>query len=472
MSIDLSSRNYLQGMEWAAKPRNKIDTVTARPVNTDTTSAVVHTHVLTTGKTPAGVELTLPMADSDSTYSVFKSMYNMRSSGSWTSMMGTAKVFLTTIKGSYTVTLESPPASTPRASWSLEGKTQYLTRGQKTVEEINNNCDYYKEYCKYVADNAAGTEELRDNRSYDTTQRGTLKDGLLMDYSQGSIPLYPWLRQITGDLPAGLTEAEYLVSSYRPKAEDVFCEWNNQSQAKAWAPQYASWNTYGVTDKIRQGPYTYTPESMQPNSIAERSIPLVPSWKYSFYCNVIKINDVTFQVDYELPVRYFQAAAARAVGPVVHTDEWDRDSYAFKDVVSQITITLTADTFNSSDSEISYSLDGAGKLTTNVLNDYPLIFARNEFITLNTKWNEEPWITAMPEYLLTKYKNGKYIVRCTVTAKWALVNNIHINTQLKVRQQDGTYITRGGVPVTFEVKNIEKVFRADTFTYDLKLLEV
>ena len=469
MALDLGPRNYRQGMKWSLRPKNKIDTVTMQPVSNKVTSTTIHTQTITSGKTPSGVAITLPMADTDRTITQGKQMTNQRSATGWTARMGAAYVYLTTIKGSYTVTLTSPPVSTPRARWSLAGTTQFLTRGQKTVDEITDNCSILSNFCEYVANNAAGTSSISNNKSYDRTNRKDYKDGLLMNYGQGSIPMYPWLRQTTGEWPGGVI-AEYLPSNYRPKAEDVFCEWNNGSDAD-WLPQYTSWNTYNISGKIRQGPYTWYAQSGSGDP-QDHFIPMIPSWRYSFYCNVTRIDALNYRVDYELPVRYFQAAAAKAVGSFIHTTEIRRDSYAFKDVISQITITLTADTLDDSSSDLSYSLDDSDNLTTNVINEHPLSFDRNELITLDAKWGSDTWITAMPKYILTEYKNGKHVISCTVSAEWALLNNIHINTQLKVRRQDGAYITRSETPIVFEVKNIEKSFKSSEFVYNLKLLEV
>lgn len=469
MALDLNPRNYLQGMKWSLKPKNKIDTVIMQPLSNKVTQTVVHTQVLTSGTTPSGTQLSLPMDDNDRTFTQAKTMFNQRSSALWSAVMGVAYVYLTTIKGSYTVTLGTPPTTTPRASWSLVGSTQYLTRGQKTVDEINTNCAPSSPFCKYISDNAAGTSTMVGNKSFDKTQRATLKEGLLLDYGQGSVPMYPWLRKTTGEWPGGKI-IEYLTSRYRPSVEDVFCEWDNGSDAD-WLPQYSSWSTYNVTGKIRQGS-TARYAQAGAGDVVDHFIPLVPSWRYTFYCNVTRIDSVTFRVDYELPVRYCQAAAAKAVGSIIHTNEHRRDSYAFKDVISQITITLTADTLDDTTQDVSYSLDSNGDLTTNIINDHPLSFAHNELITLDAKWGASKWTTTMADYILHNYENGKHIVKCTIPAEWALSNNIHINTQLQVRQQNGQYITRAGEVITFEVKNIEKTFKSSAFVYELKLLEV
>lgn len=80
--------------------------------------------------------------------------------------------------------------------------------------------------------------------------------------------------------------------------------------------------------------------------------------------------------------------------------------------------------------------------------------------------------TSAPWNLLTKYIKGKYIVKCDISAKFILRNNIRVGTQTIIKQQDNTYINRNGIKSIFEVKNIEKRFEGSQFVYTLTLLEV
>ena len=124
---------------------------------------------------------------------------------------------------------------------------------------------------------------------------------------------------------------------------------------------------------------------------------------------------------------------------------------------------------------VSYSLgDTAGTLTTDVLNEHPINFTKNELITSQTYVGSSDvlWTQYMAKHLLTKFENGKYIVECEVPATWALRNDIHINSQLNIQLQDGTYITRGTDTCVFEVKTIEKRFRNTDFIFSLRLMEV
>lgn len=469
MSIILKPNTYLQGMLWQIKPKTKVDTVNMSPILNSVKTEVVDTHELTSGKTPSGTAITLPLADSDNAASAGKLMSCSRSTSTWFAVMGYARTSLTTIKGSYQVHFSTPPARTPTATWSIDGNTQYLSRGAKTVDEINNSGVNNSEVCTFIKNNKAGEESFVGSKSYDNVNRSSFKEGLLMDYSQSSIVMYPWIRKTTGEWPGGII-AEYLTSSYRPKEADIFCEWNNGSDAD-WLPPYENWNTYNLSDKIRQGPYTWRAAAGS-EPAQNHFIPLIPSWTYSFYCRVTKLNSYDYQVDYELPVRYFQVAAAKAVGSVIHSTEIRRDSYGWKDVASKITITLQAGTFDESVEQLSYSLDSSGNLTQDVINDYPISIEQNDLVTMDAMWGSEKWVERMPKYLLTEYKKGKYVLECTVKADWALINNIGINTEIQVKLQNGQFISKNGSTTTFAVKTIEKSFKNSEFVYNLRMLEV
>lgn len=468
MAIILKPNTYLQGMLWQIKPKTKIDTVNMSPMRNSVRTEIVDTHELTSGETPSGTAITLPLADNNGAASAIRIMTCNRSSATWFAVMGFACTSLTTIKGSYQVHFDTPPARTPTATWSIEGDTQYLTRGAKTVDEIANSV-YDSAACTFIEDNKAGEEAFVNSKSYDNVNRSEFEEGLLMDYAQSSIVMYPWIRKTTGEWPGGMI-GEYLTSLYRPKEADIFCEWNNGSDAD-WLPPYENWNTYNLSGKIRQGPYTwYAATGSEP--VQNHFIPMIPSWTYSFYCRVTKINSYDYQVDYELPVRYFQVAAAKAVGSWIHSVEIRRDSYGWKDVASKVTITLQAGTFDESTEQLSYSLDGSGNLTENVINAHPISIEQNDLVTMDALWGSDTWVERMPEYLLTEYQKGKYVLECTVKADWALINNIRINTEIQVKLQNGQFISENGSTTTFAVKTIEKSFKNSEFVYNLRMLEV
>lgn len=463
----LRPRIYASNLEWSLLPKNKIDTVSMSPYLNKTATQVMHVQELTSGLVN-GVEVTLPMSNAMRNITDYEIMSNSRSTALWSSVMGSAAVYLSTIQGSYTVHLTVPPATTPRAVWSLEGTTEYTQRGVATVETIDANTGL-DVIANYITNNKAGTEDIIDNKSTDNYNRANLASGLLVNYNQGWVPLFPWIRDTTGSPPSNMLVYEYLQSRYRPREENILTTWNNDESGSDWLPQFSGWNTYNQTGAVRQGPYRWLASSSTDN-IPDRFIPIVNK-KYRFKCNVKKLNDYDYQVDYDLPVRYMYIAGAKAVDSVWHNNVKGQDSYAFKDVISKITIELVSGTFTDDTNDLSYSLEDS-QLTEDAANEHILTFAKNELITMQTKWGDDLWTQKMSKTILDKLKDGKYVVKCSVPASWAIQNRITINSQMNVQLQNGEYITRNGFVSVFEVKNIEKRFQNNSFTYELQMLEV
>lgn len=93
----------------------------------------------------------------------------------------------------------------------------------------------------------------------------------------------------------------------------------------------------------------------------------------------------------------------------------------------------------------------------------------NYYVTLREK---APWVEVIAEQLLTKYKDGKYTCKCTITATWAERNNVKIDTEVQVKLYNGKMVTRKGTVCTFKIKNITRRYSREEFVYDITLLEV
>lgn len=189
--------------------------------------------------------------------------------------------------------------------------------------------------------------------------------------------------------------------------------------------------------------------------------------------SVQKIDDYTVDVYYTVPVRlaylatsaYYNAFSYHAV-----------DNRCFLDRMTKITIQLNGLTLDTTGNDISYSLNETGTgLTEQTINKRIYKVEKNELFTLNTYYGNntaQKWSSKFALEFLQKYQKGKYLLNLDVPAKWAIENQIHCNSQLKIKLQDNTYIERKGSHCVFEVKTIEKSFRNNEFTFSLGLLEV
>lgn len=474
MPLTLSSKNYLSGMKWSIKPKDVIDTVDMHLTYGVSENTIVDTHTITQGTVDGTPNVSLPLADDNGTFGNRSDMLNTYSEAGLTVQQGVATVRLSYIEGTYDIALKQPLISAPDVAFKISGVTTYITRGQKTPEDFYTNILNGNPYT-YIAQNAKASENMQNSRSFDTAQRSSFRGGLLIDYTQQSIPLYPYIRKVTGNY-TGTWDA-YKNSDLVPSAADIFCNWdvfNPQVAPGSFYPVYSNWNTYRFSNKVRQGPAILPDEDARGElglNNEDRFLPVNPL-QFQSQCTVTKINDLKYRVYYKLPVRYMQAASARTFIPVPGSNAYD--SYAWKDVISSIEITVYATKFDDTVEDIAYSLNASGNLTTDIKNVYPISFAQNDFITRDASWDGNPWSTQMSKYLLVKFQKGKYEIGCTVKADWVLRNNVHINTEMIVQDLSGNIVqnTSGTGNAIFRVKNIKKTFRGSEFVYELQLLEV
>ena len=481
MAVTLRSKDYLHGMKWLIKPRDVVDTVNMRLSYGASSGRVIHTHNITSGKVDGKENVTLPLSDDNTTYWHRRWMQNGTTIGP--ADYGYANVQLSVIEGSYDIDLQTPLLAAPYVVVSFEGNTAYMQRGSKTPQEIyaaQNNL------YQFISSNTLGTSELSNNKSYDKQQRNSLKSGLLIDYDLFEIPYYPFIRKTV--VPYTGSWTNYINASlpeeYRVKEEDLFCRWDNyptsgiSGAVRGSFPPYSGW-TFEINDtNIRQGPPLVqdTITTITAFDDNNRFLPIQSGATFKPKCTITKIDDLHYRVFYSLPVRYMQAAAALtwwsfASGNVRNIF----DSYAWRDVISSIKITTYATAVDTTVQDLSYSLDSAGKLTTDTKNVYPLDFAANELITRDATFGTGVlWSEAMPLYLLTKFQKGKYAIRCDVKAAFAIDNNIHVNSEVIMYDIKGEPIkgASGQGTATFQVKNIEKIFKDSEFIYRLQLLEV
>lgn len=461
MALLLSPRIYNKNFKWGILPKNKIDTVTAQPVINTPISAATSTTIEVTKVNIKDEEHSLPIALSVTpTNLLFSNNYE---SGQPTTICENF-VGCVVATGSVTFALEEPLPSTPAAKLHVEGTTHYINRGSLTHADVADNVLPYTGVASWIYSNASGSEEWTD-KSTDSANRGIYEDSTLVDYTSTSVPLYGWVRKLR---PAGaFTWGSDRESRNQPDPQDILTTWVDQEVSNHWAVR-ENWQGFGTSEAVEMWPTEiYAEGDMNSTKIVlrNRTVPISVS--------VVKIDDYNYRVDYSLPVRYEYMASSQYYTSFLGIRTYkDLDNYCFLDRISKITIELQMKQLNEETQDISYGLDTDGNITTEISNEHPLSFNRNELITLGTKWGDKLWIEEMPRYILDKFKNGKYIVECEIPATWALRNDVHIDTEITIQLQDTTMITRNGTVCIFQVKNITKRMQSNNFIYTLSLMEV
>ena len=450
MVNNLIPRIYAKGMNWSLMPKNSIDTVTCKPIlNTLTKQNLIHTENITK-ITISGTEKTLPIGADEGT-NRYCFMFNKNNKKD--KHMAEGIIASTVIQGSYTLKLNNPLPLTPTAKVVLQGTTHYINRGTFDLDTLRTLSA--TTLGSYIINNENGNLSFSNGISKDTVNRPDYPD--LIDYTQSTIPMYPFVRTYNSDV---------IDATFKPRVSPskILTDWRQGQDTGRTTAHYDEWNTYGQENTI--GLYGNVILS---GGVTNQRIP-IPKRNIDIKVNVTKVDDYNYTIDYEVPVRYVYGASAIYLGPL--GGEHSADSYAFIDLISQINLEIYSQELSEETVDKEYSLDDNDNLTTEVLNENIFAFSKNEFITLDATWSQNNWITAMSKYILDNYKKGKHIIDVQVPGKWAIQNNVTINSQFYVKQQNGQLITLKGSPVIFEVKNIEKNFALDSFVYILKLLEV
>lgn len=463
MALVLDSNNYLHGLKWRIKPKNVIDTVNSSTYIGAVEDRVITTFTITEGMID-GQQKELPLADSDESSSVSNDVYNIRSG----TVEACGSLRMSLLKGTYTIHLTSPVVGNLRVRYVPTGTTVYTdeNKNRPVPGQVYDAAIVNKLYSR-LSLFADKTSSMEGGKSYDKTTRALFKDGLLVDYTQPTITAVPWVRNTPTDYRGSMSN---YTQRQRPDTADVYCWWYDLAFELILA-RYNEWNTSNDINRRKQGPdfWPQDPSKVSEDILQNSFIPLLP-YAAQVATEVEKIDELTYKVNYSVPVRYLQwcSVFTRRLKP-------QQRSYGWIDKISAATFEVVATDYDYTTSNYSYSLDSSGVLTADAKNKYPVKFDANELLTNDVTWEEDSWVTKMSSYLLTKFKNGKYIISCDVRAAWVLQNDVHVNDEVNVKLLDGSFITSRSsttTKLTFQVKNIEKVFNESEFYYTIQLMEV
>ena len=473
--LELKPRIYGQTFKWNLLPKNKIDTVLMQPIrNTLKESNVVATKTIDK-VTINGQETNLPISVDltvDSTHKYYSQ--NDVSTIAWHPTIAKSLVEIYSVQGSTTFTLETPLSKMPTLKVTFNGETSvidYNKYGHATyLAAIANQ----PSLAKWIDTYKSHAPQIWSGKSRDNYNRGkyvaeTDEDGdVLVDYTKSYVPAYAWVNAL---YPAGPEDNKNLTP-----AKNILTRWNDGKYITVkygWANLY-DWKNINSFLNVNVYPSTlkHGDREVTGSRVVSQQLPVENHTAYITF-GLIKINDYEYKVNWYIPIRYAYAATSQSWGELFFVPKYtDLESYAFLDRITSLKLDLIAESVDTTEQQISYSLDANNELTQNPKNKNIFYFDKNNLITLNSVWVPDPWTEKMSKYLLTKYKDGAYIVECSVPAKWANENNISINTQMHVYLQDGKQIMRGSTPCVFEVKNIERSYNSDNFVYNLKLMEV
>ena len=474
--LELKPRIYGQTFKWNLLPKNKIDTISMKPIrNTLKESNVVATKIIDKVNIN-GQEVNLPIS-TDLTVDSTSKFYSQNDSSDLESHATLAKslIEIYSVQGSTTFTLETPLQKMPTLKVTFNGETSvidYNKYGHATyLAAIANQPSLAKWIDTYKShDPQTWADKSRDNYNRGKYVTETDPDGdVLVDYTKSYVPAYAWVNAL---YPAGPENNKNLTP-----AKNVLTRWNRGGQNDSFAGWVRKNDWKNINSFLNVNVYPPVLEhpangQYKGYSAVSQQLPVENHTAYLTF-NLVKINDYEYRVNWYIPVRYAYAATSQYWETIAFIPVYkDLESFAFFYRTMSLKLDLISESIDTTEQQISYSLDANNKLTQNLKNKNIFYFDKNNLITLNSTWVPNLWIEEMSKYLLTKYKNGAYIVECSVPTKWANENNISINTQMYIYLQDGKQIMRGSTPCVFEVKNIERSYNNNDFVYNLKLMEV
>ena len=171
---------------------------------------------------------------------------------------------------------------------------------------------------------------------------------------------------------------------------------------------------------------------------------------------------VVFMADFECYITYDRSDPGN---PKVSSVEAFVDFKQF----SEFKLNITYGTWTTKETAFDYHVSDAG------YSQYPLKITGNEYTSDGTVYNKTMWREYIANQLLSNYQLGKLWVTLKVKASYMIQRDIGIDTELRIKDLDGQFITKTYRPdeaCVFKVKNIEYSYSGSEFIAHLCLLEV
>lgn len=449
--MNLTSNNYKSTIEWNNRLKNKIDTVNLHPMvnkvtdedilKTVTVDSVIIDGDSTTTKLPLNIERAIGFQHSACNQYVIGFINHQLTKGC---------VEIVAAHGHVDIELDKDIVGISTVEILLNGKSYDVLRKSKN----------YNDYPSFEDLNTPGKLNLAKWVVENTNNNES--SVLKWKYDDGKCYINPWVIN-----PLNPIRANVLTDWWK---RDMSVGTHYFARSDSWTDNVGERQS-GDTPIYRAGTVNIAPPDSAYTEFDDSR--LVMDYYYMrIYANITRdaANTRKFKVDFYVPVRFAYVCASRERNTITWSE---LDSYAFVDIIDSVTINLKGRQYSEEVYDLSYSYrDGA--LSNDPINNSILDLNAGECFTLDTRALREtsPWYETLPRRILTKYQDGKYVVSVDVYARWSIQNNIHINSEMYVILQDGTYIKRKNDICKFKVVNIEKCFSSDEFIYRLKLLEV
>lgn len=148
----------------------------------------------------------------------------------------------------------------------------------------------------------------------------------------------------------------------------------------------------------------------------------------------------------------------------MHNSRTSGSRLIYMGVLEQLQVSLTYGYAAWNASPFKYTHEGSK-------GEYPYKFDGESLANSGDNVAGTPWSSYYPNQIFDRYAKGKYYIQLRVRAKFMLLNDARIDTEVQIYDLRGRLISRGGTPCTFKIKRIIKTFDHGEFTYTINCLE-
>ena len=360
----ITPRSYTKDFKWSLLPSNKIDTVTLTPLvnSTPDENKTFHTESFA-DCVVAGSSKVLPISN-DVAPTHWRYMSNTYWAAFVTMDYAKARMECVWAKGKRTITVEQAVTGTPSVELQLVGTSSVINRGGSTFDN-------------YPSIDSLSTKTYSLATWIENNKTET-HDSLSGIYENGTVSMNPWIRKV---VPANLIINGASIKN-PTTANDIITTWYDSDASKAsaqrdkWIDESSFGQDVATFDMFPLDIYLGERGEHLAACLRMRDL------KLSMRCEIRKISDYVFEVEWEAPVRLAYAAASRSKG--LFGGKYEVDNYAFVDNITSVNINLQGKPFDDSTVEVKYGLDSSGQLTSATSDLHPIKIQESEAFTLQS----------------------------------------------------------------------------------------
>ena len=177
-----------------------------------------------------------------------------------------------------------------------------------------------------------------------------------------------------------------------------------------------------------------------------------------------KLDRDTVRVTGRMPVATMHETATATLSVSSSSASSDNSKSLYMGVLEKLNVKLSYQQMAWNNTPFDHLAEGSQKR-------YPYKFSNERLANAKDKVGNRLWSDYYPQLIFGKYSGGRYYVQLKVRAKFMLVNDLHIDSEVQIYDLKGKLISRNNQPCIFRIKRIIKTYDNSEFTYAINCLE-